>query len=323
MENYLAHVRRDLSGQPAAVQTVSEHCRNAARHAAQALEAVSLSDCGYLAGLLHDMGKYTGDFQNYLVNQIGQRGSVNHTFAGVRLLLERFFREDAEDFSGIASELLALAVGGHHGLFDCVDDRQKSGFQHRLNKEGIGYEEAEENFLRLCVGQEELDRRFQAVQQELAPVLEHICSMTGDEASDERYDQETAFYSGLLARLLLSAVIEGDRRDTAIFMNEAGFPPARSKEELEHLWLTLLSRVEERVDKLPQNSPIDQARRTISDQCRKAAEQPGGVFRLNVPTGRGKPCLGCGSPWPMRAGTESSESSSLRRCSVFWNKTRR
>lgn len=292
MESCLAHIRRDSSGAITAVQPASEHCRNTARYAAAALEPVGLSAAGETAGLLHDLGKFTQQFQSYIKDRIGTRGTVNHTFAGVRLLLERYFSSDAEDFSGVVSELLALAVGEHHGLLDCADDQQKSGFQHRLTKEGICYEEAVENFFRFCISPDELDRQFQRAQQALTPVLEHICAMTGEEASDERYDQETAFYSGLLARLLLSAVIEGDRRDTAIFMEGVIFPPARSGEELEQLWSALLTRMEEKLNTLPLKTPIDRARHAISSQCRQAAEQPGGVLRLNVPTGGGKTLSG-------------------------------
>ena len=57
---------------------------------------------------------------------------------------------------------------------------------------------------------------------------------------------------------------------------------------LEQLWGQCLDRVEEKLDRLPQTSPIAKARRAISAQCRQAAEQPGGVYRLNVPTGGGK-----------------------------------
>ncbi len=287
MDPFLAHTRPEPDG-AVAVQTVSEHCRKAAGYAAQALEPVSLSCCGYLAGLVHDAGKYTDLFQRYLRGEAGPRGSVNHTFAAVRLLLERF-RAHAEElgaFADIASELLALAAGGHHGLFDCVDERQENGLLYRLEKEGIGFDEAIKNFSRFCAGPEELDRRFQDARAELAPILEHICNMTSKDS--EYFDDETAFYAGLLARLLLSAAIEGDRRDTAEFMNDAQFPAKRDGEALEKMWGRHLSQMEQKLELLPQSSPIDQARRTISSQCRQAALQPGGVFRLNVPTGGGK-----------------------------------
>ncbi len=286
MESYLAHIQRDSSGAITAAQSVSEHCRNTAKYAAASLEPVGLSAAGKIAGLLHDLGKYSAQFQAYINDGIGTRGAVNHTFAGVCLLLERYFTSDTEDFSSVVSELLALAVGGHHGLFDSVDSDGKSGFQHRLTKEGIGYEEAAENFFRFCTGQEELDQQFQAAQQELTPILEKILSMTSED--HEFFDDETAFYSGLLARLLLSAVIEGDRRDTAEFFNDIQFPAKRSGEELERLWNKHLNQMEEKLNELPQSSPIDQARRMISDQCKQAADRPGGVFRLNVPTGGGK-----------------------------------
>ena len=286
--NYLAHILRDADGKILSEQTVCAHSRNTARYASDALAPVSLTACGYLAGLVHDVGKYTSRFQNYLINQVGQRGEVNHTFAGVRLLLERYWHPGNDDFSGVISELLALSVGAHHGLFDCSDERHKNGFEHRLTKENIGYEEAAENFFRFCARPEELDQRFHDAKQELTSVLKRICAMTGEDADDTRYEQETAFYSGLLSRLLLSAVIEGDRRDTAEFMHGVHYPSPQSEESLKQLWQTLLTRMEAKLNYLPRTSPIDQARHAISDQCRYAAEQPGGVFRLNVPTGGSK-----------------------------------
>ena len=50
----------------------------------------------------------------------------------------------------------------------------------------------------------ELDQQFQAALNELTPVLEYICAMTGEEVSDERYDQENSVLLRVLARLLLS-----------------------------------------------------------------------------------------------------------------------
>lgn len=287
MSRYLAHIKRDANGRRLSEQTNAKHCRNAAQYASEALKPVHLSACGYAAGLLHDTGKFIQRFQDYLEDENGVRGSVNHTFAGVRLLLERYHDTDTGDYANVVSELLALAVGGHHGEFDCVDKDGKNGFQHRLTKEGIDYEEAVGNFFQLCAGPEELDRLFQTAREELVPVLKKILSMTGEDADDKRYEEETAFYCGLLARLLLSAVIEGDRRDTAEF-DGAQFPKRRDAEALQELWGQCLDRVEKKLGRLPKSSPIDRARRAISDRCRQAAEEPGGVIRLNVPTGGGK-----------------------------------
>ena len=123
---FLAHIRPDLPDK-ANEQTLHVHSRNTANYAAQVLIPVNLSSSGYLAGLVHDAGKYTRLFQRYLRFEEGTRGSVNHTFAGVRLLLERYFNENTEDFSSVVSELLSLASGGHHGLFDCIGNDQKNG----------------------------------------------------------------------------------------------------------------------------------------------------------------------------------------------------
>ena len=47
MMDFLAHIKKDLSGQSIAVQTVSQHCLNTAKYAAQALKPVHLSAAGY------------------------------------------------------------------------------------------------------------------------------------------------------------------------------------------------------------------------------------------------------------------------------------
>ena len=49
---------------------------------------------GTLLGLVHDCGKFKNEFQEYLLDTRGVRGSVNHTFAGTRLLLGRYHGSD-------------------------------------------------------------------------------------------------------------------------------------------------------------------------------------------------------------------------------------
>ena len=277
---YLAH--KKISEGIAVEQTLEEHSRNAAEIAKKCLEPVGLPNVGYLAGLLHDVGKCKKEFQIYLEDGSKRRGSVNHTFAGCRMILERFHsKEKLESFRDVTAELLAYAIGAHHGLFDCVDKDGKSGFEHRLHQEKIAYEESRDTFFSQCANDSEIEALFERASEELEPVYEAIKKMLVAERAEE-----SSFYLGVLARLLLSAVMEGDRKDTAAFMRIG--EQRASAVPSENFWRIYLERMEEALQKFPRNNPIQEARARISEQCRRFAENPGGIYRLNVPTGAGK-----------------------------------
>lgn len=280
---FLAHIAPD-----GREQTAEAHCRNTAEIAAKALLAIGLSKTAFLAGLLHDAGKFKNEFMAYLREAVSgenaMRGSVNHTFAGVRYLLEQWHNAaDEFGYSDVTAELLAYAVGGHHGLFDCIDPNRKSGFFHRQTKEGIGYGESVCNYLKYCTGKKILDDLFCEAVQEVTPVLERIARIP---CKDALADEETIFYIGLLARMILSAVIEGDRTDTAAFMSGTVFP--EHPNDMRPIWGERLAFLEHKLSEFPHEKPIDRARRSISDTCASAAVNPGGIYRLNVPTGGGK-----------------------------------
>lgn len=276
--DYYAHYFRE-SPTNTKTQTVEEHCRAAAKYAQEALSPIGLEQSGYLAGLLHDMGKMKREFQEYLIGEKGCRGSVNHTFAACRLLLTRFHSQKAES-EDLTAELLAFATAAHHGFFDCIDPDGNSGFLHRTEKENIGYEESLANFLAQCAGMDELSALLDAANAELAPLYESLSELAGES------DEEFAFYLGMLARLLLSAVIEGDRRDTFEFMT--GLESQPLAKDFHEFWMPYLNHLEEKLKGFPQDTPIQRARASVSRQCRDFAAQRGGIIRLSVPTGGGK-----------------------------------
>lgn len=275
MEFY-AH-KREMPDGAIVTQTVREHLVGTAQRAAQCLRQVGLEHAGYLAGLLHDLGKYTEAFQQYLdEGDSTKRGSVIHTFQGCRYLMEQYHRGDIQTIS--CAELLAFAVGAHHGLFDCVDQMRRIGLQYRAEKQDISYEEAVAAF-RQEIPTEEIETLFAAASEEINEVIGCM---------DRNYDndREYAFETGLLARLLLSAVIEGDRCDTAAFQIDAH--PRVWPEDMAPIWKDRLEYLEEKLQEFPCGTPVEKARHAISDQCRVFAENKPGIYRLNVPTGGGK-----------------------------------
>lgn len=122
-------------------------------------------------------------------------------------MLERYHGPEPATYDDITCELLAFATGAHHGLFDRVGEKRISGFQHRLLSHDGEYRESMQSFLRGCAGQDEIDRQFHASCQELSEVFEKFQSRLCPNA--ELAQQESSFYIGLAARLLLSAVIQG------------------------------------------------------------------------------------------------------------------
>ena len=287
-----AHIREDGTR-----QSVAEHCKNTARYASEALAGINLGAAGYCAGILHDMGKCKKRFQQYLEDAVihrknVKRGSVNHTFAAVKWILEHFHPKVS--YERVSAELLAYAAGAHHGLFDCfgVNNRgAKNGLQYRQEHTGIEYEETCLNFFAQCISEDEAKSFFQAACEQLEAVflrLQNLCEIRPDY---EVADAEMFFYFGLLARLLVSAVIHGDRRDTAEFTKNIRFP--EWPEEKSRLWNDALQALERYLAGLPHDTSVHLARRKISDICAEfAARYPSGIYQLNVPTGSGKTLSG-------------------------------
>lgn len=272
-----AHIRADGK-----VQTVEEHSEGTARIAAGLLDGINLQSAGEFAGLLHDMGKLKNEFAAYIGKAANGekvvRGSVNHTFSAVRWIYENYAvpnpQTEAECFRSLTAELIAAVVGAHHGQFDCINPDGENGVTRRLTKE-IGYAETLRNFS-ARFDRERLDALFDKSVKEVAAVFNAAPSA----GADQNY---RAF---MLYRIILSALIEADRSDTAEF--EKGLRDAEVRATRE-LWKMQLETLEEKLEKFPQATAIDRARGKISDRAAEFSVFPSaGIFQMSVPTGGGK-----------------------------------
>lgn len=94
---------------------------------------INLPAQGELIGLLHDLGKYSAEFQGYIQSAIGLinededdyvdaqglKGRVDHSTAGAQLIWEELTKHG--DIGRIVGQILALCVASHHsGLIDCI-----------------------------------------------------------------------------------------------------------------------------------------------------------------------------------------------------------
>ena len=289
-KEYPAHIRKDESTGNFIVQLVQEHCRNVAMLAEERVKKVGLGRTAYLAGLLHDMGKFTNEFREYIEKAVlkseeAKRGTVNHSFAGVRYVLNQYHSDYGNDdrilYQNLTAEIIAYAIGAHHGLFDCVDCDGKNGFVHRLTKDGISYDEAVANYTAQCISAKELDRIFNEAVEELRTVIDCLNEKLPDTASDEDW----YFCLGMVARLVLSAVIDSDWKDTGAFQAGENIA-ARNERGVD--WTEPLSNMMTMLDSLPRDSEIAKARRWISDKCAERETEIGGIYRLSLPTGSGK-----------------------------------
>ena len=283
---YPAHIRK-VDGKKY-IQTVEEHCRGVAEIAAELLRDIGLEKTAYLAGMVHDLGKFSENFKNYIEKAADgekvQRGSVNHTFAGVRFLLEKHSDEQLSGFSDIVLEILAYAVGAHHGLFDCVDDNNNNGFTKRIQKEGIDYLNAAQEFLKICCSEQDIEDLLKQSEKEFLPVFNEIEKLA-DNADAKIQNTQITFYIGFLARLILSAIIEADRSDTSQFMN--GYSEKTVK-NISEIWINCIKNVEQKLSTMPLDKPINKTRAQISALCAEAGNLESGIYRLNLPTGAGK-----------------------------------
>ena len=95
-------------------QTLAEHLRASAEYAGQALESIGLYNTGYFSALIHDMGKAKHEYSEYLeksyLNKKVTKGSVNHTFAAVKYIIERYYEKAKTPYEILTCEIIETRI---------------------------------------------------------------------------------------------------------------------------------------------------------------------------------------------------------------------
>lgn len=292
---FIAHQRK----QDGAVQRLEEHLFGVATKAKVRATKIGLERSGELIGLLHDLGKYSKEFQTYLQSAVGMispdeddfvdaqglRGKVDHSTAGAQFVWEELSKRGKKE--QVVGQILALCIASHHsGLIDCLSsDANSLGediFTRRMQKSD------DRTHLREVTANmdERVVKRFDELVSDSDLPDELFQSMKALAETNKPNEGILRFKIGLLTRFLFSTLIDADRTDTADFETPITAGKRLKGEYTE--WDALTDRLEEHLQGLTNKHSIDPTRQRISDQCRKSAVQDKGTYTLTVPTGGGK-----------------------------------
>lgn len=278
---YCAHINSQTSKE----QSVMEHLHNVSKLSKEYSAKISHEATGELIGILHDMGKETDRFNNYIhysflnPNDKSLRGQINHSTAGAKFIYDKYYNT-TDPYQKLTAQLISLTICSHHGgLIDCLDLSGINIFSNKMNTtKEIFYNEAICNFIREYVEIPYLNELFNKSKDEVRTTLNKIKNIDAS-------DKFGRFAVGMLGKYLFSCLIDADRYDTFTFMEGLEYKQNIDKKAL---WEQLSSTFEKEINSYEKTSKIDQLRNEISVSCKSFAKHGTGIYQLSVPTGGGK-----------------------------------
>lgn len=238
---------------------LEDHLQATAELSRRFAEPFGAGNWAYLAGLWHDLGKYSDAFQAYLLRQNGfdahiegVPGRVDHSTLGAK---------HAVSESELLGHLLAYALAGHHsGLLDGRSDRACQA--DRLAK-NISMPPA-------------APKEYLTARHPELPLFVRDALGTHD-----------GFSVAFFVRMLFSCLVDADFQDTERFMDpkQTAFRGNLPDDTLDRMESALDAHMKSfSLDSAPVN--VDRA--AVRQDCLKAASLEPGFFSLTVPTGGGK-----------------------------------
>ena len=258
---FFAHTKTQADGTPAPRgewEPLETHLQEVAELSGTFADRFGGKDWGYLAGLWHDLGKYSREFQDYLKAVTSEAhleekvvpGRVDHSTAGA---------QHADTSVKTIGRLLAYLIAGHHaGLPDGMSSEAGgSTLEARLKKTIPTWTDA--------------PSEFNSVPK--MPKPPGFAFVSG---------HATSFF----VRMLFSCLVDADFLCTERFMDKGrasrrpnNLPTIAAMEECLQRHLAKFGKAETEVQK---------QRAGILKACLDESERPPGLFSLTVPTGGGK-----------------------------------
>lgn len=290
-------------------QSVYIHLKAVSELAGRLAAKIGFAEQGRLIGLMHDFGKYSGAFQEYMRLIIREqthgnpdydggssvastsrslKGKIDHSSAGAQWVMNSLFpccmtlkqQDQALVPYGLAIvQALSMCIASHHsGLIDSLSENENV-FTHRIKKRD------ELTYLEECSKNAESDLLSHA--QSL--VTTEFLLKSSQQLKDmlDEFDLsviEHDYYLGMFTKMLFSCLVDADRIDSADFE----LPNNKAERFKQPDWVSACDNIESFITQFKPVNPIDHIRAEISENCFHRAQDEMGIYSLTVPTGGGK-----------------------------------
>lgn len=236
--------------------TLENHLKATAELAQEFASEFGCGEWGYIAGLWHDLGKYSREFQQMLLavkdSHIETRpGIIDHSSAGAIHAQDRF---------GIAGRIFSYIVAGHHaGLTDWQTE--------------------------IAAGRSLIQRLQKRSLLQDIPIEEMPSSILEQPFPQQKFPTKGGH--ALWVRMLYSCMVDADFLDTESFMDPQKCRTRRAFPTLHEL-LTLYDAYIEEKQAGADPTLVNKKRAEILQRCIEMANHHPSIFTLTVPTGGGK-----------------------------------
>lgn len=258
MAEYYARCNEDRTK----YQTLIEHLTHVSALAGTYAQTFTTRDMGEICGILHDIGKYSDDFQKRIR---GDNIQTDHSTAGAKTAY-LLAAEQKNPYSSLAYHLMSYVIAGHHGGLPNRGHANASGLYQRLQNSD--------------------PKLFSAWKTEITPTFPDLSrffnAQTFISNDPSKLDpNEFALSIFLYTHFLYSCLIDADRTDAAEwdgYLTKGTYPTLKE----------FNIKLDAHMAEFKVASDLDKIRNNILTSCNTAAQTEPGIFTLNVPTGGGK-----------------------------------